>query len=232
MAIIQSRRRFVTSTAWAGVAGLGGFGVAGLRGPGKSFADEPPPEITTIRFEKDPVTCIAPQVVGHLLRAEGFTDIRYVDPVGTELVAEMIARDAVDFARSFASSLIEGMEAGLPITVLAGLHLGCFELFGRNDIRSLADLKGRTVGISDDNVEDEWLLRILVGLVGIDPTKDIHRVSGDPIELFVEGKVDAFVAAPPYLQEVRARNIGHVIVSSIADRPWSQVLLLHARHQG
>ena len=46
--------------------------------------------------------------------------------------------------------------------------------------------------------------------------------SDSQVELFVEGKIDAFLTAPPELQEVRARNIGHVIVSSIADRPWSQ----------
>jgi hypothetical protein len=85
MAIIQSRRRFVTGAAWAGVAGLGGLGVGGLGGWGASFAEEPPPEITTIRFEKDPVTCIAPQVVQALLRSEGFTDIRYVELTETYL---------------------------------------------------------------------------------------------------------------------------------------------------
>ncbi len=221
MAITQNRRGFVTSAAWAAAAGLGGAGVAGLGGQGKSFAEELPPEIRTIRFEKDLATCIAPQVAEYLLRAEGFTDIRYVD-AGSEWTGEMIARDAVDFGRTFAASFIAGMEAGLPITVLAGLHLGCFELFGRNDIRALADLKGRTVGVSDDNIEDELLVRVIVGLVGLDPTKDIHMVSGSPIERFFEGKVDAFLAGPPDLQEVRARNIGHVIVSSIADKPWSQ----------
>jgi len=134
----------------------------------------------------------------------------------------MIARGAVDFGRAFAPSFIAEMEAGLSITLLAGMHLGCFELFGRNDIRALADLKGRTVGISDDNGENELLVSVIVGLVWLDASKDIHRVSGDPLKLFVEGKVDAFLAAPPELQEVRTHNIGHVIVSSIADRPWSQ----------
>ena len=73
------RRRFVTNAAVAGVAGLGGFGVAGLRGLGKPFAKEPAPEITTIRFEKDDADCIPPQIADALLRAEGFTDIRYVE---------------------------------------------------------------------------------------------------------------------------------------------------------
>ena len=45
------------------------------------------------------------------------------------------------------------------------------------------------------------------------------------------GKIDAFLALPPTLQEVRARNIGHVIVSSITDRPWSQYYLLHVGDQ-
>jgi NitT/TauT family transport system substrate-binding protein len=60
-------------------------------------------------------------------------------------------------------------------------------------------------------------------LVGLDPAKDIRwvtSVSRDPMELFVEGKIDAFLAVPPMLQEVRARNIGHVIASSISNRPW------------
>ena len=68
----QSRRRFLTNAAFASAAGLGGFGVRG-----KAQAAEPPPEITTIRFEKDPGTCAAPQALHELLQAEGFTDIRY-----------------------------------------------------------------------------------------------------------------------------------------------------------
>ena len=74
MPIVHSRRRFLTNAALAGAAGLSGFGTWG-----KALAAEPPPEIRTIRFERDPGTCIAPQVFQELLRAEGFTDIRYVD---------------------------------------------------------------------------------------------------------------------------------------------------------
>jgi len=135
-----------------------------------------------------------------------------------------MAHGEVDFARAFVPALIMAMEVGAPITILAGLHIGCFEVFGRNDIRAMADLKGKTVGIAS-NFDDELLVKIMAGSVGLDPANDIRWVSSlsrDPMDLFVEGKIDAFVAIPPVLQEVRARNIGHVIVSSIADRPWSQ----------
>ena len=42
------------------------------------------------------------------------------------------------------------------------------------------------------------------------------------MELFAEGKIDAFLGFPPEPQELRARKIGHVIVNSAVDRPWSQ----------
>ena len=40
--------------------------------------------------------------------------------------------------------------------------------------------------------------------------------------LFADGKIDAFLGGPPEPQELRARNIGHVIFNSSVDRPWSQ----------
>src|ERR1700751_3052635 len=151
MPTMQSRRRFLTNAALAGGAGLGGFGAWG-----KAFAAEPPPEIPTIRFEKAPATCIAPQVFQELLRVEGFTDIRYVEVTEAHLrradaanlgfVADMIAHGEVDFGRDFAPNLVRGWNAGAPVTVLSGLHLGCFEILAKKDIRSLGELKGRTVG--------------------------------------------------------------------------------------
>jgi NitT/TauT family transport system substrate-binding protein len=41
------------------------------------------------------------------------------------------------------------------------------------------------------------------------------------MELFTEGKIDAFLGFPPEPQELRARSIGHVVVSSAVDEPWS-----------
>ena len=42
------------------------------------------------------------------------------------------------------------------------------------------------------------------------------------MELFAEGKIDAFLGFPPEPQELRARKIGHVLLNSAVDRPWSQ----------
>ena len=68
----QSRRHFLTTLSAAGAAGI--FGCRG------SLAEEPPPEVTTIRLAKIPSICIAPQYVAEeLLAAEGFIDVRYVE---------------------------------------------------------------------------------------------------------------------------------------------------------
>jgi NitT/TauT family transport system substrate-binding protein len=232
----QGRRRFVTNAAVASAAGFGVLGTLSHGDGGRSLAAEPPPEVTTIRFEKDGTTCLAPQVFQELLRAEGFTDIKYVDATEAHLrradaaksdvVSDMITHGEVDFGRQFAPSLVMGMNAGAPLTVLSGLHLGCFEIFGKKEIRTLSDLKGKAVGTSDYNSAGEKpLLSIMARLVGLIPDTDFHWVTDhslQPIDLFVKGEIDAFLAAPPDLQEVRTRNIGHVIVSSITDRPWSQ----------
>src|SRR5262245_18733567 len=46
---------------------------------GASLADEGPPETTTLRLQRGATICIAPvDIAEDLLRAEGFTDVRYV----------------------------------------------------------------------------------------------------------------------------------------------------------
>ena len=131
----------------------------------------------------------------------------------------------VDFASIYASQSVRAIDAGEPVTLLAGVMVGCFELFAREGIRSIAELKGRSIGVQTAGSLSQQLVTLMAAQVGLDPVKDIHWVtdpSVKPIELFVEGKIDAFLGFPPAPQDLRARHIGHVIVNSGVDRPWSQ----------
>ncbi len=61
--------------------------------------------------------------------------------------------------------------------------------------------------------------------IGIDSRKDVKWVShplDESAQLLAEGKVDALLAMPPEAQELRAKKIGHVVVNTMMDRPWSQ----------
>ncbi len=231
MSIVQTRRQFVGSISAAGAAGL--------LGSAPALADEPPPEVTTIRLRREPEPvrlidqgvedpiCIAPQYIAQeLLRAEGFTDVRYVT-VGGPVYTQAFARGEVDFSLMFAPGAVRRLDAGVPITVLAGVHPGCFELFAQAHIRTVADLKGKRVGIDVPLGTPEHLyVSMMAAYVGLDPQKDITWVTVDdvanPMELFVQGKIDAYLAFVPQPQQLRARKIGHVLVNMTMDKPWSQ----------
>ena len=42
------------------------------------------------------------------------------------------------------------------------------------------------------------------------------------MELFVQGKIDAFLAFVPQPEQLRARKVGRVLVDIAMDEPWSQ----------
>ena len=131
----------------------------------------------------------------------------------------------MDFVH-FVRPLVSVIDAGAGITVLAGVHVGCFELFGNEGIRSIADLKGqKSVGVAALGSSDHLFLSVMAAHIGLDPARDIHWVTSQsptPAELFADGKIDACLGLPPVPQDLRARHVGHVVVNSSMDRPWSQ----------
>jgi NitT/TauT family transport system substrate-binding protein len=214
----QTRRRFLATLSLAGAAGL-------VRAP-VAVAAERPPEITSVRFMRTPSICHAPEFVAEeLLRAEGFTDIRYVEGASSADNNEAIATGKVDFNMHFAPQWVSVIDGGGPVTVLSGVHVGCFELFGNASIRSIADLKGKSVGVAALGSSDHLFVSVMAAHIGLDPANDIHWVTSQsptPAELFADDKIDACLGLPPVPQELRARNIGHVVVNSAMDRPWSE----------
>ena len=211
---MQNRRRFLTALSLAGAVGL-------LRAP-PALTAEGALETTSVRLVNDGSICIAPEYAAEdLLRAEGFTDIRYLRVPQSAFEATM-ARGEADFSTDYAAKHLFAIDRGIPITVLAGVHVGCFELFAVEGIRNIADLKGKKVGLKSAPAA---LLTLMAAQVGLDPAKDFRWVTGpslDPLGLFAEGKIDAFLGFPPEPQELRARHAGHVIVNTATDRPWSQ----------
>ena len=220
----HSRRCFLNQISVAGVAAMGGLGTVGLGGGVRSFAAAPPPEVTTITLEETPSTCIAPEFVAEgLLRAEGFTDIRYRTR-DTNPVLEL-AHNQVDWDLVVAPDFITNPDNGAPMTLVAGVHLGCYELIAHDHVRSITGLKGTTVGWSPSFVSSRHLVALMAKFVGLDPDKDIHWVDdakADPMALFVDRKIDAFLTGPPQSLQLRDRRSGHTLVNSATDRPWSQ----------
>jgi len=186
---------------------------------------EPPPETTTLRILETSLTCVAPQIVAQqLLYREGFKDVQYVRYLRDtqHWPPEDILAGEVDITVSFTPTDIRFIDAGAPVTVLAAAHTGCVELFASDRVRSTRDLKGKTVGIDTDT---QVFISMFAAYVGLDPQKDIDWVPippGEWVTLFTQGKIDAFMISPPVSLELRRKKIGHVLVNTTTDKPWSQ----------
>jgi NitT/TauT family transport system substrate-binding protein len=159
------------------------------------------------------------------LRGEGFTDFRYVPAGAYPSGSAVIADDDADFALDFATALVVAVDAGVRVKGLGGIHAGCYELFAHEDINSILDLKGKSVGVGPALGSDPHLfVSAMATYVGLDPVHDIKWIVSDiaPMQLFAERKIDALLAVSQEVQEMRAQKLGHVVVSGILDRPWSQ----------
>src|SRR5262249_53494942 len=153
------------------------------------------PETTRIRLVHDPSICVTPQYLAEeLLRADGFDVVEYVeatDGFGTKLVAA----GGADMMMEFAGVYLTRIDAGDPIVLLGGVHTGCIELFGGDEVRAIRDLKGKRVAVLGEGVPEHIFLSSVVAYVGLDPRRDIRWEAHPPDEsmkLLADGRIDAY----------------------------------------
>src|SRR5262245_8158999 len=214
-----SRRKFLGGVTLAGAVGLLGWHP-------RRAAAEPPPETTKVRLVKIPAMCMAPEYLAEeLLRLEGFTEVEYVEMErgGSQV---MLVANRADVTTATPYDGLPQLDAGQPFVLLAGLHGGCYELFAHKRIGALRDLKGKRVAVSVMGSPEYYYIASMLAYVGMDPRKDIDWVFGETsdgtIRLFMDGQADAFLAFPPQPHELRAKQIGRVILNTGQDRPWEQ----------
>jgi NitT/TauT family transport system substrate-binding protein len=141
MTIPQTRRRFLTTLSIGGAASF-------VHIPSSLATAEGHLETTAVRLVADYSICSPVLLSEELLRAEGFTDVRYVERA-VDRASRGLASAAADFRLTTPWDVARRVDGGEPITALGGVHIGCFELFAREGIRNIADLKGKTVGESN-----------------------------------------------------------------------------------
>jgi NitT/TauT family transport system substrate-binding protein len=151
--------------------------------------------------------------------------VQYLEFPDLLALYDRLASGAIDFTQWFGVPFIEEIDKGRPVVFLAGVHVGCNELVAATPrIKTIRDLKDKTVAVSYGSPATTVLVAMLA-YVGIDHRKDVRWVehtAAESIELLAAGKIDAIITSPPSAQELRARKIGHVVVTTAVDRPWSQ----------
>lgn len=213
------RREFLARSSVVGATAL--FGVTPY-----SLAADPPPETTRVRLVHAPFVCMAPQYLAEeFFPMEGITNYEYLQLGSRNAGIDAIVEGRADITMWDACSPIPLIDAGKPVVELAGVHGGCWQLFVNQSVAAVRDLKGKSAAVHFLGGGDHVLLSSMLAHVGINPAQDVNWTTGrggDAKELFASGKADAFMGFAQEPAELRARNIGRVILNTAQDRPWSQ----------
>ena len=134
---------------------------------------------------KTPITCVAPQyVAAELLRIEGFTDIQYVGlegDIGKLGIPAMIGRGHIDFSMTFAAPMLIPMDAGEPITALAGGACRMLRGVRARGHPQHCGLERQECRYPLLSSAPHTFLTIMTSYIGLDPMKDINWVITSPV---------------------------------------------------
>jgi len=109
MPLIHTRRGFM--------GGILAASAGGLVCTPRVFAEEASLDTTTVRLANDGGICFSPGIAEEMLRAEGFSDVRYVDMTGGP---RTFASAGVDFKTIAAWDVAVQIDDTEPVVVLGG----------------------------------------------------------------------------------------------------------------
>ena len=117
-------------------------------------------------------------------------------------------------------SVLQAAAKGLPLkVVMTSLNRPLHFLISKPGIKTVKDLKGKTIAVSSFGATAERLTRIMLKREGLDPEKDVKLIAlGEPKARLVglqHGLVDATVASPP--GHIEAEKLGFNILANAAE---------------
>ena len=121
------------------------------------------------------------------------------------------------FAFQTAAWVVSRLDAGDSLTALAERALQVLRAVRARPDQADQRSQGQEGRHPRTRLERPLLLASIAAYVGLDHERDIDWVSnatGDLLEPFAAGEVDAFLGFPPEPQGLRARNVGRVILST------------------
>ena len=91
-------------------------------------------------------SALAPQyLAGELLRDGGLHATSQYLALGTRAGPDALAEGSADMAMWYATGFLPVLDAGKPVVAAGRRARGCWELFGHENVRTIRDLKGKTV---------------------------------------------------------------------------------------
>ena len=98
------------------------------------------------------------------------------------------------------------------VMLLSFLHKPIYRLVVRPEIRTVADLRGKRIGITRFGTVSDWTTRLLLSRLGLDAEKDVTLTQSGDVPVLVNGlsagrTIDAAIMQPPYDKKLVAQGL-------------------------
>jgi ABC-type nitrate/sulfonate/bicarbonate transport system substrate-binding protein len=152
-----------------------------------------------------------------IFQAEGI-DLQMILVASTIQVAALTTGD-IDFSGA-QSQVMAGAARGLPVKVVGFLTIKpSFWLMAKPEIRSMADLKGKIIGITAIGSSTDTLARFLLTKNGLTPDREVALIgtgtTSNILTAMKAGTVDAGVLSPPF--NAMATQMGYRTLAYFGD---------------
>jgi NitT/TauT family transport system substrate-binding protein len=157
----------------------------------------------------------------HGLFAKHGLDVELINFGGsTDQLLEAISTGKADAGVGMALRWLKPLEQGFDVKITTAIHGGCMRLLAApgSGITGIADLKGKTIGVSDMAAPDKNFFSILAAKQGLDPNTDINwrQYPADLLGVALKkGEVDAFTGGDPLISVIRDRDGLHEIANNL-----------------
>ena len=133
-------------------------------------------------------------------------------------IAALVSGDG-DYAEVFGSA-VRSAARGIPVRAFStSIKAPFFSLIVHPSIKSIKELKGRTIGVTSLGGTNQISGRLLLQYFGVDPDRDVKFLAiGEEkfvVEAFKIGRVDAILVAPPF--SVLMKREGFPVLANTAD---------------
>ena len=164
-----------------------------------------PPERTSLKLgiPVHSATFVAVYLADKRFFAEEGLDVEVVSFNADTEAVQAVAGAAVDIAVPSTIGLVNLVKAEHPVKAFyAGYNQADFSWLAQPDIKTWADLKGKTFGVSAVGSLNDYLTRHLLRKHGLDPEQDVQFVGGGTAANLMAalraGRVNAAVLSPPF----------------------------------
>ena len=207
---VSGRRRFLRAASAAGVLGM--TGLAGQR----VLAARPLHDIKLAWNANAVCLSAAPVAQARGIFEKHGLKVELVNFSGsTDQLLEVIATRKADAGLGMVHRWIKPLESGLDVKLVGSSHGGCVRLVGYEPagVKTLRDLKGKTIAVSDLNSPGKNFFSVLLVKDGVDPVKEVtwRQFPSDMLGLAVEkGEAQAIADGDPNLFIIQRRTRGLV----------------------